>query len=117
MDAQTERKKLAEATALLAATVVEVIEARLKAALEKQAPHVGTSAGAMPHKPNVLSSPEGWVRKKDVAKHLSVSLRTVDNWIRKGYLPHVRLGYRKIFFKLSDVDESLKRRFQRNSPW
>jgi excisionase family DNA binding protein len=40
----------------------------------------------------------------------------VDNWIRKGDIPYIRLGDRKNLFKLSEVDEALKRRFQMNRP-
>ncbi|MGH7991389.1 MAG: hypothetical protein ACREDS_14525 [Limisphaerales bacterium] len=30
---------------------------------------------------------EGWVKKKDVAKHLNISVRTLDNWMTKGVIP------------------------------
>ena len=112
MDTKTETKKLADATANLAGTILEIIDARLKATLASRAGQFATLPESAPFKPQ-----EGWVRKKELAKHLNVSLRTVDNWIRKGDIPYIRLGDRKNLFKLSEVDEALKRRFQRNSLW
>lgn len=50
----------------------------------------------------------GWVDRKDLAKHLGVSLRTVGNWIAKKRVPYMRLG-RTIRFNLRDVDAHLKR--------
>ena len=112
MDTKTETRKLADATANLAGTIIDIVDARLKATLEAGAGHYATLPELAPFKPQ-----EGWVKKKDLAKHLNVSLRTVDNWIRKGDIPYIRLGGRKNLFMLSVVDEALKRRFQRNSSW
>jgi excisionase family DNA binding protein len=50
------------------------------------------------------------MRKKDVAAYLKVSLRTVDNLKRKGYLPYIRLGSRCVRFMLADVQNEMTRR-------
>ena len=112
MDTKSETKKLADATANLAGTIVEIIDTKLKATIEARPVQIPSLPETVPSK-----SPEGWVRKKDLAKHLNVSLRTVDNWIHKGEIPCIRLGGRMNLFKLSEVDEALKRRFQKNSLW
>ncbi len=69
--------------------------------------------------PNATSQKaiEGWVKKADCAKHLNISLRTLNNWMGKGVIPYIRLGERRVFFKLSEVDEAVNRRFKRNGLW
>ncbi len=50
----------------------------------------------------------GWVRKRDLARHLSLSLRTIDNLIARKAIPFVRLG-RSVRFRIVDVDRALER--------
>ncbi len=50
----------------------------------------------------------GWVKKSDLAKHLSLSVRSIDNLIARRAVPFVRLG-RSVRFKISDVDRALER--------
>lgn len=109
----SETKRLADAVANIAATISEIIEARLKKSIET---HTGLPSALWPDAASPKAM-EGWVRKKDVAKHLNISVRTVDNWMSKGVLPHIRLGERGVFFKLSEVDEAVNRRFKRNGLW
>ena len=111
----SETKRLADAVASIAATIVEIINEKLKAATTAQpgsVPLMATTTAT-----TTAKVPEGWIRKKELAQHLKVSLRTIDNWIGKGMIPYIRLGSRMILFKQSLVDESLNRRFQRNGLW
>jgi excisionase family DNA binding protein len=109
----SETKRLADAVSSVAATITEIINAKLKAAIESRTDFPRAShANADSH-----SAIEGWVKKTDIAKHLNVSLRTINNWMKKGLIPYVRLGGRRVFFKLSEVDEVISRRFKRNGLW
>jgi excisionase family DNA binding protein len=51
---------------------------------------------------------EGWVDRKQLAKHLCICQRTLSTWMAKGRLPHVKLG-RSVRFRLEDVDAHLRR--------
>jgi excisionase family DNA binding protein len=57
--------------------------------------------------PNGLETKSGeretYATKKEMAAHLRVTERTVENWMVKG-LPYYRLGSRRTRFKLSEVD-------------
>ena len=109
----SETKRLADAVAGIAATIAEMIQARLKKAIETQ---TGLPTALTPNavSPKAI---EGWVKKADCAKHLNISVRTLNNWMTKGVIPYIRLGERRVFFKLSEVDEAINRRFKRNGLW
>jgi excisionase family DNA binding protein len=109
MNNPSDTKRLADAVANIAATIAEIIDARLKAAMEAR---TGLPSEVASHK-----AIEGWVKKADVAKHLNISRRTLDNWMAKGVIPYIRLGERRVFFKISEVDEAINRRFKRNGIW
>ncbi len=47
--------------------------------------------------------PEKWSSLTEISEHLGVSSDTVRNWIKKGTIPHHRLG-RQYKFKISEVD-------------
>ncbi len=51
---------------------------------------------------------------KQVADILSVSLRTVQSWIRNGSLPHVRLGdgKRLVRIRAQDLEAFIQRNYQ-----
>lgn len=51
----------------------------------------------------------GWVRAKDVAEHLSVSLTMVKRWTANEGLPHSKIG-RCVLYSLDDVDEWVRTR-------
>ncbi|WP_417198955.1 helix-turn-helix domain-containing protein [Bizionia sp.] len=44
---------------------------------------------------------------KEVSEELGVAELTVHNYIKKGYLPAVKIG-RRVFIKREDLDEALK---------
>ena len=55
-----------------------------------------------------------WVRKPDLAKHLSLSLRSIDNLIAQKKIPFARFG-RSIRFRITDVDRALERFVRREA--
>jgi hypothetical protein len=109
----SDTKRLADAVANVAATITEIIDAKLKLAMETR-----TNLPSPPM-PNAVSpkTMEGWGKRTDVAKHMNISLRSLNNWMAKGLIPYIRLGERRVFFKLSEVDEAINRRFKRNALW
>jgi excisionase family DNA binding protein len=48
------------------------------------------------------NEPEGFITKEEVAKRLKKTVRTVENWQRKGILPFVK-AERSVLFRWSDV--------------
>lgn len=55
--------------------------------------------------------PEGYITKEEVAKRLKKTVRTVENWMRKGILPFVKAG-RSVLFKWADVEAHLHEHFR-----
>jgi excisionase family DNA binding protein len=49
-----------------------------------------------------------YARKGVVASYLGVCPRTVDNWMKSGAIPFMRVG-RVILFNLHEVEESLNK--------
>ena len=49
------------------------------------------------------SEPEKWSSLEEIAEHLGVSKDTIRNWIKKGVIPHRRIG-KQFKFKISEVD-------------
>jgi hypothetical protein len=71
----------------------------------------------MKHVPNVLPSltagdDQGLVNKPAIARLLSVSPRTVDNFIREKKIPAIRISARCIRFHPPSVLAALKRGFE-----
>ncbi len=57
------------------------------------------------------SEPEGFITKEEVAKRLKKTVRTVENWQRKGILPFVK-AERSVLFRWSDVVAHLEGNFR-----
>ena len=51
----------------------------------------------------MTSEPEKWSSLEEIAEHLGVSKDTIRNWIKKGVIPHRRIG-KQYKFKISEVD-------------
>jgi len=104
MNNSVDANKLGQAVESLASTIIEIIESRLRQFNDEGKRH-------QPDEPTFLRAvgSEGWVDQKAAAEHLKISRRTLYDWMQKGVIPHVRLG-RGVRFKLSDVDEAMKRR-------
>lgn len=49
---------------------------------------------------------EPYITKNEVARRLGKTLRTVDNWMKRGILPYYKIG-RSVVFKWSDVEATL----------
>ena len=106
MNDKSDTKRLAEAVANIATTITEIIELKIKE-LAEAAKAEEPLCGGMSR----LTSAEGWVGKKAAAEHLKISVRSVDNWMKKGLIPYIRIG-RGVRIKLSEVDEMLNRRLK-----
>lgn len=101
----SETKRLADALAGLATVIAEIVESRLRETAVQRKPFIDETNTQFKHGGNG----EAWVKKKEIAEHLGISLRTVNYWMRRGELPYVRMG-RAIRFKISLIDETLRRR-------
>lgn len=51
----------------------------------------------------MINEPEKWSSLEEIAVHLGVSKDTIRNWIKKGAIPHRKIG-RQYKFKISEVD-------------
>jgi len=108
----SETKRLTDALAGIAATITEIISAEVKEAS-------GAGAGADLASRHLIEPPtaiEQWVTKRDVAEHFKISVRTVENWMKKGLLPYIRLG-KGVRFKLSEADETINRSIKVQGRW
>lgn len=62
--------------------------------------------------PLATLQPGGYLTKQEVAALLQLhSIRTVDRYMAAG-LPHLKLGQRRVRFKLDDVHEWIERKFR-----
>ena len=52
----------------------------------------------------MTNKPEKWSSLEEIADHLGVSKDTIRNWIKKGVIPHRRIG-KQFKFKISEVDD------------
>ncbi len=50
------------------------------------------------------------ITRKELAAHLGLSLRTVDNLVTSGRIPYLKLG-RAVRFDLSEVEAALREKF------
>ncbi len=56
-----------------------------------------------------------FIRKKELAKRLSVSPRTIDEWTRKRLIPHLTVSARLYLYNYDEVLAVLKDRYQVNA--
>jgi len=47
-----------------------------------------------------------WLSKKDAVRYLSISQRTIENWVNQGIVRAYRLGGR-VFFDQFELDEDI----------
>src|SRR6266481_4298889 len=111
MNNKSDSRRLAEAVANVVTTITEIIELRIRelaqATKAKEPVHGGI---------NRVLDAEGWVSKRAASEHLKISFRSLDNWIKKGTIPYIRIA-RGLRFKLSEVDDAMNRRFGRESKY
>jgi excisionase family DNA binding protein len=67
----------------------------MKQAQLHSAPLIG-----VPHAPTYLT-------KEEAARLLRVTTRTLESYMRQGWLPFVRVGSRTVRFRASDIDAAL----------
>lgn len=51
----------------------------------------------------------GYLRKADAAKYLSVSIRTLTEWMQHRVVPYIKLSHRVCLFKQTDLDSAMAR--------
>ena len=49
------------------------------------------------------NEPEKWSSLEEIAEHLGVSKDTIRIWIKKGVIPHRKIG-KQYKFKISEID-------------
>lgn len=49
---------------------------------------------------------EKFISKREVARRLGKTIRTVDHWMKRGLLPYYKIG-RTVSFKWSEVEQRL----------
>jgi excisionase family DNA binding protein len=52
------------------------------------------------------------LKKKDLAKRLSVSPRTIDEWVRKRKIPHLQISPRFYLYDFEAVLAALRKQYQ-----
>ncbi|WP_395719406.1 helix-turn-helix transcriptional regulator [Prosthecobacter sp.] len=53
--------------------------------------------------------------RKQLAAHVGLSLRTIDDLLSKALLPHFRIGTKSIRFDVAEVEAALRERFHVNA--
>jgi excisionase family DNA binding protein len=53
---------------------------------------------------------EPYIGKREVARRLGKTVRTVDNWMRRGMLPYYKCS-RTVAFRWSEVQEFMREQF------
>ena len=54
-----------------------------------------------------IEQEDEYLSKQDITEKLNISLSTVCNWQKRGYLTPVKIGHR-VYFRKSDVDDLLQ---------
>lgn len=86
----SDTQRLAEAIEKFAATLTDIVTERLHTIAQIQEQKIA-------HK-----TIEPLLSKKQLAEALGASVRTIENWMQKGYLPYYKLD-KKVLFRLTDV--------------
>jgi hypothetical protein len=55
------------------------------------------------------------LKKAQLAEELNISTRSVENFMRRGWIPFLRIGKKTVRFCLADVLATLKQRGQVNT--
>jgi excisionase family DNA binding protein len=69
---------------------------------------------AVGQKPNAVTAPaeeRGYITKEEVARRLKKTVRTIENWQRRGYIPFIKAG-RSVLFDWDDVVTHLQKHFR-----
>jgi excisionase family DNA binding protein len=49
-----------------------------------------------------------FITKKEIAHHLRIGVRSIDNWMVQGLIPYIKIG-RAVRFNIQQVEEHLNR--------
>jgi excisionase family DNA binding protein len=60
--------------------------------------------------PHLLAEP-ALIKKKELAKRLSVSTRTIDEWVRLRKIPYIQIGPRFYLYDFDAVLAALKKHY------
>ncbi len=101
----TPEKQLAESISKAIAEIATAISGMIAS----QIPSI-TAPCARPENRAIEPEPD-LMTKQDVTKFLKISMRTVDNLMRRGYLPYYRIG-RIVRFRRKDIVERLDERYR-----
>lgn len=64
-----------------------------------------------PNRNTLPRSTEGFISKADVAARLGKTARTVEQWMRRGVIPYIKIGKGRratVLFKWADIEDHLK---------
>jgi excisionase family DNA binding protein len=93
----SEARRLAEAINALAVVVAQVITERVRRieeATDRKLADLPARAG------------DPVLTKKELAVRLRVTTRTIDGWMKEGYLPYIKIG-RSVRFRWTEGDRQL----------
>ena len=100
-DTPTETQRLADAASALASTILDLINTKLAEATTVQEQRLARK----------MMDPVLTVDQ--AAEHLQVTRRTVDSWMKRGFIPYLKIG-RTVRIRASAVDVVLAERHERN---
>ena len=86
----SDTKRLADALTAVATTLTEILTEKLRV------------IGQETERKVALKMADAMLTKQEIAKHFGITERTVENWMKSGYVPFLRIG-RSVRFSLKDV--------------
>lgn len=63
----------------------------------------------------LTDSPDAYLTKQQLARHLNVSTRTVDSMMKRKLIGYLKITRKLVRFRRSDVDDYLARNFRVNA--
>lgn len=58
---------------------------------------------------------EPYIDKREVARRLSIKLRTVESWMNRDWIPYYKMG-KVVLFKWTEVDAQVSRAGRKTGP-
>lgn len=113
MKNSVELHRLTDSIAGLVATVTEIIDTKLQGTMQRTA-LVPPPQGAQTPKTVQMTTFDPIMTKRQLATHLQVSMRTIDNWCQRGHLPHYKIG-KVVRFRLSDIQGEWESKLKRHA--
>ena len=101
MNNSEEVRRLADSIAGLVNTITEIISAEVKTAIKNNTPQAQPQAPAQNPAPQMQAC-DPILSKRQLSAHFQVSLRTINNWMKRKYLSYYKIG-KMVRFRLSDI--------------